>query len=74
MTRVNFLEKIRSSCEFDVEEVGEDTSLEDMDSVNFLTILALFKTNFGFTPNIDLMRSFKKLSEILDLAESKYEK
>lgn len=77
MTRSEFLNEIIKKCEFDGSVVNENTeldSMEDWDSLNFLAIISLFKITFDFTPNIEQMRNCKTMGEILDIAESKYEK
>lgn len=76
MTRIDFYKQIIDKCNFEEEEITEDTlldSMDDWDSLNFLTIISLFKINFDFTPNINQMRDCKSLKDILDLANGKYE-
>lgn len=76
MKREEFLNLIINKC--DIEETGINEStvlgdLEEWDSLSFITLLALFKNNFGFSPDINALKECKTFGEILDFAGDKYE-
>jgi len=75
MKRKDFYKTILLKCELDedIEETVELESLEDWDSLALITMISVFKKEFGFTPNLEILKSCKTFSDVLNLAEDKYE-
>ena len=77
MKREDFLNLIIDKCDIDADEpITESTILEDLedwDSLTFITVLSIFKTTFGESPEINKLKECKTFRDILNCAGEKYE-
>lgn len=75
MKREDFFKTILLRCDLDndIEEGEELESLEDWDSLALITMISVFKKEFGFTPNLEILKTCKTFSDVLNIAEGKYE-
>ena len=74
MKRVEFYTTLLENIQAD--NIAEDTELVNIpewDSMSAILTLSLFDNHFGFRPDVDSFGNCKTMSEILDLANGKYE-
>lgn len=75
MKREEFFDLILSKCDMeDISNPQDSINFDDIDSLDVITILSLFKQNFDISVKVEQLQNCSSMDDILDLAGNKYEK